>query len=297
MTILLLGKSGQVGQALHDALCQIDSVTALSRADIDLAHPNRLAMTLNSFPSTVIVNAAAYTDVDGAESEPSVARRVNSESVSVIANHAAQQGKWLIHYSTDYVFDGAGVRPWLEVDEPAPINVYGLTKYEGEVAIACSGARNLTFRTSWVHGLGKNNFVHAILKRALKGDKLKVVNDQVGAPTSAEHISQVTAAAIRTILDGGAPPSGLYHLAASGETSWFSYAQLIVREALLIGLPLITMPHEIVPITTADYVTPAARPLNSRLNTSKLTAQFGLRMPSWEDGVINTIRNYARSWQ
>jgi dTDP-4-dehydrorhamnose reductase len=294
MKILLLGKDGQVGWALRRALAPLGSVTALGRAEADLSRPDILAAVLDAHDADAIVNAAAYTAVDRAESEPALARAVNADSVAVLAAHAAARGRWLVHYSTDYVFDGSGTRPWREDDPPAPLGVYGASKREGEAAIAAAGTRHLIFRTSWVHGAHGANFVRTMLRLARERDSLSVVADQIGAPTRADLIADITAHALRQALAQGDAASGLYHLAAAGETSWHDYASLVVAEALALGTPLAAAPGRVHPIATADYPTAARRPLNSRLDTGRLVRQFGLVMPPWQDGVRRTVRDILK---
>lgn len=297
MRILVLGKDGQVGWALQRALAPLGTLISAGRAELDLAQPRVFAAALEAYDVDVIVNAAAYTAVDKAEVEPALARAVNSESVAVLAAHAAARGLWLVHYSTDYVFDGSGSRPWHEEDVPAPLSVYGATKRDGELAIVRSGARHLIFRTSWVHGGHGANFARTMLRLARERDSLRVVADQVGAPTGADLIADVTAHALRQAKGGGDAASGLYHLAAAGETTWRDYAGLIIAEALALDAPLRTALERVQPITTADYPTPAQRPLNSRLDTTKLVHQFGVVMPDWKDGVRRTVREIVRQNQ
>jgi dTDP-4-dehydrorhamnose reductase len=293
MKLLLLGKDGQVGWELQRALAPLGQLTALGHAEADFSDPLALRSVLARHHADVIVNAAAYTAVDKAEAEPELARAVNAESVAVLAEHAAAHGSWLVHYSTDYVFDGAGERPWDEDDPTDPLCVYGRTKRDGEVAIAASGARHLVFRTAWVHGGHGANFARTMLRLARERDTLRVVADQVGAPTSAELIADVTAHALRQTVSNN-HSSGLYHLAAAGETSWHDYAQFVIGEAIALGMPLAAAPDRVEPIATADYPTAARRPLNSRLDTGKLCRQFDLRMPDWREGVRRTVRELLR---
>lgn len=297
MNILLLGKDGQVGQALQRSLSPLANVIALGRSEADLSQPKKLADVLASLPAEVIVNAAAYTAVDRAESEWSSARLVNGDSVAVLAQHAAKVGAVLVHYSTDYVFDGSGTRPWTEDDVPAPINAYGRSKREGEIAVSTAGGRHLIFRTSWLHSAGGHNFPKTILELAQLRPAIRIVTDQIGAPTRADLVAEVTAAAVSAISANRVPPSGLYHLSASGETNWFEYAQLVVEEAEKLGIRLLCDRENVSAITSMDYVTPAPRPLNSRLDTTKLVRQFGLTMPHWRDGVIRTVHEIVSKWR
>lgn len=293
MKLLLLGKDGQVGRELQRALAPLGEVTALGRAEADLSRPEALRAVLEGHPADVLVNAAAYTAVDRAESEAELARAVNADSVAVLAEFAAARGSWLVHYSTDYVFDGASERPYREDDATAPLGVYGLTKRDGELAIARSGARHLIFRTCWVHGVHGANFARTMLRLARERDTLRVVADQVGAPTSAGLIADVTASALPWAMEDDRA-SGLYHLAAAGETSWHGYARLVVEEALALGVSLAATAERVVPIATADYPTAARRPANSRLDTAKLSRQFGLVMPDWREGVRRTVGELVR---
>lgn len=295
MRILLLGKNGQVGWELQRALAPLGIVTALDRRSLeyggDLAQPTALANTIQALKPDVIVNAAAYTAVDKAESDPMLARQINADSLAVIAAEADKVGAWLIHYSTDYVFNGEGNTPWQEDDIRAPLSVYGATKLAGENFITQSCKRHLIFRTSWVYGARGNNFAKTVLRLAKERDALSVINDQVGAPTGADLIADCTAHAIRTVMSSGSAqaPSlaGIYHLAASGETTWHDYAALVFKEAKTQGVALkLTSLNA---ITTAEYLTPATRPLNSRLNTEKLRTAFNLILPPWQQGVSRML--------
>lgn len=298
MKILLLGKNGQVGWELQRSLSVLGEVVALDRSGADglcgdLANPQGLAQTVRRVQPQIIVNAAAYTAVDQAESEPELARRVNAEAPGVLAQEAARLGAWLVHYSSDYVFDGSGQQPWCETDAPAPLSVYGRTKLEGEQLIAASGCRHLIFRASWVYGARGGNFAKTMLRLAQERDSLSVVDDQFGAPTGADLLADVTAQAIRHVL----PPTGhnfftqpgIYHLAAGGETSWHGYARFVLDAARQAGVALKAGPDEVSPIPTTGYPTPAQRPLNSRLDTRKLQVAFGLSLPPWQQGVARML--------
>lgn len=292
MKILLLGKDGQVGWELQRSLAPLGELLALnSRSESycgDLADLPGLARTVHDWAPDVIVNAAAYTAVDKAESERELAFRVNAEAVDVLARAAAASGTLLVHYSTDYVFPGPGVTPWREADEVAPLNVYGQSKLAGERAIRASGCKHLIFRTSWVYAARGNNFARTMLRLATERDTLGVVDDQVGAPTGAELIADVTAHALvaahhdPTLL-------GLYHLAAAGETTWFGYARFVLQQAAAAGVALKVPADAIDPLPSDAYPTPAKRPANSRLDTHKLEAAFGLRLPHWEQGVSRML--------
>ena len=288
MKILLFGKGGQVGWELQRSLAPLGSLIAL---DFDSADglcgdfTNRagLAGTVRKVRPDIIVNAAAYTAVDKAESEHELAHRINASAPGVLADEARQLGAWLVHYSTDYVFDGSGTMPWQETDATGPLSVYGETKLDGEHAVArCD--KHLIFRTSWVYAARGANFAKTMLRLAKERDQLKVINDQIGAPTGADLLADVTAHAIRTVLSQPRL-AGLYHLTAGGETSWHGYAQFVIEQARQAGLPILVKPEAIEAIPTSAYPTPAQRPLNSRLDTCKLQAAFGLSLPDWRLGV------------
>ncbi|MGL6296687.1 MAG: dTDP-4-dehydrorhamnose reductase [Plesiomonas sp.] len=286
MRILLLGKNGQVGWELQRALAPLGDIIAVDFDSTDycgdFSQPNGIAATVRSVKPDVIVNAAAHTAVDKAESEVEFARLLNATTVAVLAAEAEALGAWLIHYSTDYVFDGNGDNPWLETDVPAPLNVYGLTKLEGEQAIQAVCHKHLIFRTSWVYAARGNNFAKTMLRFGKERTTMSVINDQFGAPTSAELLADCTAHAIRTAL---AKPevAGLYHLIASGTTTWFDYADLVFAEARKQGVELAVT--QLNAVTTDEFPTPATRPHNSRLNTTRFQQTFGLVLPQWQDGV------------
>lgn len=292
MNILLLGKGGQVGWELQRSLAILGSVTALDHDSTELCGnftdlPG-LAQTVQALRPDVIVNAAAHTAVDKAESEPELAHLINAAAPAVLAEEAAKLGALLVHYSTDYVFDGSGTRPWNENDMPAPLSVYGRTKLEGEQRIQASGARHLIFRTSWVYAARGGNFAKTMLRLAQERERLTVIDDQFGAPTGAELLADVTAHAIRHVQ---AHPEalGLYHVVAGGETSWNGYARYVIdvaRKSLIAEKIVAT---EVAPVPTSAFPTPATRPHNSRLDTSKLQATFGLRLPAWESGVARML--------
>ena len=290
MKILLFGKGGQVGWELQRSLAPLGELVALEFDSTDycgdFTNLAGLAETVRKVRPDVIVNAAAHTAVDKAESEPELVRTINALAPGVLADEAERLGAWLIHYSTDYVFNGSGTTPWKETDATGPLGVYGQTKLEGEQAVArCS--RHLIFRTSWVFAARGANFAKTMLRLAKERDQLKVIADQIGAPTGAELLADVTAHAIRTVQTrpDGQMLAGLYHLVAAGETSWHGYAQLVIEEASVLGETLKVSPDRILPITTADFPTPAKRPANSRLDTTKLRTAFRLHLPDWKDGV------------
>jgi len=293
MNILLLGKNGQVGWELQRALAPLGDLTALDRhsgAGLcgDLTDLQGLADTVGKLKPDIIVNAAAHTAVDKAESEPELAYLINAQACGVLAQAAAGTGAWLVHYSTDYVFDGSGDQPWLETDETGPLGVYGNSKLAGEQQIQQSGCRHLIFRTSWVYAARGNNFVKTMLRLAQERDSLNVINDQIGAPTGAELIADVTAHAIRQALRQP-EACGVYHLAAKGETSWHDYARLVLEFAADNGIALKVQANGLGAIPTSAYPTPAKRPHNSRLSTDKLEHTFALALPNWQAGVIRML--------
>ncbi len=289
MKLLILGRDGQVGTALTQVLAPLGEIAAYGRQGADFSHPGDLEGVVTREQPDVIVNAAAYTAVDQAESEPELARLVNAEGPAVLARLAAESGAWLIHYSTDYVFDGSGTEPWTEDDPTGPLNVYGETKRAGEVAIAASGAQHLIFRTSWVHAPGGNNFIARMLSLAQSREELKVIDDQHGAPTSARLIAETTGRAIQQVASGRPIPAGIYHLAAAGETTWNGYARFAIGEAIARGVPLRTTPERVLPVPSSAFPTPARRPLNSRLSTLKLRDALAIDFPDWKTDVTGTL--------
>ncbi|OGO99651.1 MAG: dTDP-4-dehydrorhamnose reductase [Curvibacter sp. RIFCSPHIGHO2_12_FULL_63_18] len=295
MKILLLGRGGQVGWELQRSLSVLGEVVAL---DFDAAHnPDGLCGDFTDLAGLersvlqvqpdVIVNAAAHTAVDKAESEPELARTINALAPATLAQAATKIGAWLVHYSTDYVFDGSGSAPWKETDATGPLSVYGQTKLEGEQAVART-PKHLILRTSWVYATRGGNFAKTMLRLAGEREALTVINDQFGAPTSAELLADVTAHALRQ-LQGQPELAGLYHCIASGETTWHGYAQFVLGQAQALGLPLKAGPAQVAPTPTSSYPTPAKRPLNSRLDTGKLQAAFGLTLPHWQVGVARML--------
>ena len=288
MKILLFGKCGQVGWELQRSLSPLGQVLALDFDSADglcgdFSDLAGLAATVRRVAPEIIVNAAAYTAVDKAESEPERARAINALAPGVLADEAQKLGAWLAHYSTDYVFDGSGTRPWRESDATGPLSIYGKTKLEGEHAVARC-ARHLIFRTSWVYAARGANFVRTMLRLACERDQLKVIDDQIGAPTGADLLADVTAHALRSVQ---ARPdlAGLYHLAAGGETSWHGYARFVIEHARRARQPIRVTPEAVEAIPTSAYPTPAQRPLNSRLDTRKLQSTFALSLPGWQTGV------------
>ena len=293
MNILLFGKGGQVGWELQRSLSVLGTVTALDFDSTehcgDFANPAGVAETVRALRPDVIVNAAAHTAVDKAESEADFARTLNATTPGAIAQEAAKLGAWLVHYSTDYVFDGSGSRPWVETDTPGPLSVYGRTKLEGEQLVAQNCAKHLIFRTSWVYAARGGNFAKTMLRLAKERDKLTVIDDQFGAPTGAELLADVTAHAIRATLQDPAK-AGLYHAIAGGETTWHGYARFVLEMAQQAGVELKAGPDAVEAVPTSAFPTPAKRPHNSRLDTSKLQAAFGLRLPPWQEGVARMLR-------
>lgn len=291
MRILLLGKNGQVGWELQRALAPLGELIALDRNGDkelvgDLSHLDALKDTVRKIAPDVIVNAAAYTAVDRAETETNLAKVINTDAVRVLAEEAKSLNALFIHYSTDYVFSGAGEMPWKETDATAPLSVYGQTKQAAEEAILAVGGSHLIFRTSWVFSARGQNFIKTMLRLGQERQKLSVVCDQIGAPTGAELIADVTAHAIRSVVLDPAK-GGIYHLATSGETSWHGFAEYIFAAANALGMTLAV--HSVAPIPTVDYPTPATRPLNSRLDTSKISSVFGVTMPAWQNGVSRVL--------
>ena len=288
MNILLLGKNGQVGWELQRSLAVLGQVTALGHGEADFTQPQAVAQAVRALCPDVIVNAAAHTAVDKAESEPGRARLLNATTPGVLAEEAARLGAWLVHYSTDYVFDGSGDRPWTELDAPAPLSVYGATKLEGERLIQQSGCRHLILRTSWVYAARGGNFARTMLRLAQERERLTVIDDQWGAPTGADLLADVTAHAIRH-LQQRPQDGGLYHCVAGGETTWHSYAKYVVEHARQAQPAINIKATEIAPVPTGAFPTPARRPHNSRLDNARLQAAFGLRLPPWQQGVARML--------
>ena len=288
MKILVFGASGQVGQALKRCIDPSVSVRFVNRTDVDFTAFKKIESVIHDFQPTHIINAAAYTAVDQAESDSSMARVVNAEAVGIVAACAAKCDATLIHYSTDYVFDGTQTTPYKEDDQPNPVTVYGQSKLLGEKFIRESNCRFFILRTSWIISSSGNNFVKTILRLAQTNEQLKVVNDQVGAPTTANLIARWTVDLVQsdpiTICR-----NETYHLCASGEVSWFDVAVHAISYAQRLGISFRCPPDRVKAISTAEYQTQAKRPLNSRLNTSKLTHMMGKSIPAWEQGVDGTI--------
>jgi dTDP-4-dehydrorhamnose reductase len=290
--ILLLGKNGQVGWELQRSLAPLGNLVALDRHSTDhcgdLFELTELAQTLRELRPDVIVNAAAYTAVDRAETESELAHVLNALAPQVLAVEAAKLGALLVHYSTDYVFDGSGDMPWTEYDSTGPVNVYGATKLDGEKRISHHCPRHLIFRTSWVYAARGGNFAKTMLRLAQERDKLSVINDQFGAPTGADLIADVTAQAIAQLRQPSTPAdarAGIYHLVASGTTTWYDYAKHVLAQSRAVQPTLQFKATEVKAVHSSAFPTPARRPKNSRLDTSKLQANFGLSLPPWQQGV------------
>ena len=288
MKILLFGKNGQVGWELQRSLTPLGELLALDSKSQnvcgDLSNLEGIATTVRNFAPDVIVNAAAYTAVDKAETDSDLAHTVNALAPGVLAHEAKRCRAWLLHYSTDYVFDGSGERPWQEQDHTAPLNVYGKSKLAGEQAIMAADCQHLIFRTSWVYALRGNNFAKTMLRLAQERDSLSVIADQIGAPTGAELLADVSAHAITKALK--IPElGGLYHLTASGEASWHSYACFVINYAREAGLSIKVAADAIQAVPSSQFATAAARPKNSRLDTDKLQSAFNLKLPHWQTGV------------
>lgn len=292
MKFLLTGKQGQVGFELQRALAPLGEVCAVDYAECDLADASAIRTLVRSFNPNVIVNAAAYTAVDKAESDRDRAHAINAVAPGILGDEAVKLGAWVVHYSTDYVFDGAMSGSYTEDDLTNPQSVYGHTKRDGEIALQASGARHLIFRTSWVVGAHGGNFAKTILRLGAERESLNVVADQYGAPTSAALLADVTAQLVRQVQREGDDsfPFGLYHVVAGGETTWCDYARFVLSEALAAGRSLKLAPDAIRAIPSSEYPTPAKRPANSRLDTRKLRSRFGLELPDWQSGVRHILQ-------
>jgi dTDP-4-dehydrorhamnose reductase len=292
MKFLLFGKGGQVGWELQRSLAPLGELIALDvdsqQQCGDFTRLDDIAKTVRAVAPDVIVNAAAYTAVDKAESEPEQVRTINALAPGILARESRKLGSWLIHYSTDYVFDGSGSKPWVETDPTGPVSIYGSTKLEGEEAIRASGCHHLIFRTSWVYAARGGNFAKTMLRLAQERKRLTVIDDQIGAPTGADLLADVTAHAIRTALQKP-ELSGLYHLVAGGETSWHGYACFVLNLARQAGIELKVAAENVIPVPTSAFPLPARRPLNSRLDARNLQTTFDVHLPLWRTGVARML--------
>ena len=284
---LVLGANGQIGRALQTTLATKDAVTFWGRDEADLSDISRLKSSLDAMQPTAIINAAAYTAVDKAEEEAELAHRINAEAVEVLAGYAKNRDIPLVHYSTDYVFDGSGDRPRTEDAPTGPLSVYGESKLAGEQAITQSGCDHLIFRTSWVYDATGKNFLNTMLHLGAERESLNVVNDQIGAPSFAGHLAEATVTCLEKTIKADAFPSGIYHLCNAGETSWHGFAEAIFELAKETGFELAI--EQLSPIPTSAYPTPATRPLNSRLSMEKLQRVFDLAMPHWREGLADCM--------
>jgi dTDP-4-dehydrorhamnose reductase len=292
MKILITGKNGQVGFELQRALAPLGDTVAVDRTECDLGDADAIRALVRKVMPNVIVNAAAYTAVDKAESDQATAAAVNTQAPRVLGEEAARSGALIVHFSTDYVFSGSKDGSYAEEDLPDPQSVYGRTKLEGELALARANARHLILRTSWVVAAHGGNFAKTMLRLAAERERLTVVADQFGAPTSAALLADLTAQLIRQYQrEGGESfPYGTYHVAGSGETNWCDYARFVIGEARAAGIDLKATPEGVTPLTTAEYPTPAKRPANSRLNTLRFRTIFGLQLPDWKHGVRHALQ-------
>lgn len=292
MRILLTGSNGQVGFELQRSLAVLGEVVAVDQQHCDLANPEAIRRLVAEIEPQIVVNPAAYTAVDKAESEPDLAQAINGTAPGIFGEEMAKRNGLVVHYSTDYVFDGSKQGAYTEDDVPNPQSVYGKTKRAGEIALQQSGARHLIFRTSWVFGAHGGNFAKTMLRLAAEREALSVVADQFGAPTSAALLADVTAQAVARYLREPADsfPFGLYHLVAGEVTSWHGYAQTVIAAAIAAGKPMKVAPEQVKAITTAEYPVPAPRPANSRLDTRRLQQAFGLRLPPWQEGLAHVLQ-------
>ncbi|WP_085920311.1 dTDP-4-dehydrorhamnose reductase [Halomonas sp. CSM-2] len=290
MNILLTGANGQVGFELQRQLCLLGEVSAPTRQALDLANPQAVSQWLEQHQPDLIVNAAAYTAVDKAEEEPELARRLNAELPSQLADYAVRQGITLVHYSTDYVYPGNGETRWQEESPTGPLSVYGQTKLEGDQAVQASGCEHLIFRTSWVYSARSNNFMKTMLRLGRERDALTIVNDQIGAPTPARLIAQVTQMALAKRM-----AAGIYHLAPRGETSWHGFACDIFQQAKAQGLEMAVDHARVSGIPSSEYPTPASRPLNSRLCLKKLESVLDIQLPHWQSQLALTLSEHLAS--
>lgn len=290
MKIVLFGRHGQLARALQRTLAPLGELQVFGSDEADFRQPDQLVALLRAARPQVVVNAAAYNAVDRAEREPDVATAINAAAPGVLAREAAALGGWFVHYGSDYVFNGAGDRPWHEDDVPGPLSVYGHSKWAGEQQVLASGGRHLVFRTSWLHAPDGECFPRTVLRLAAERERLEVVDDQVGSPTAADLVAEVSAQALRVALQRPAV-AGLYHLAAAGQVSRYACAAFVLDWARVHGrLPRAAT---LVPVSTRADANLARRPLNSRLDTRKLRETFGIALPPWQDGVVRTLGESA----
>lgn len=299
MKILIIGKTGQVSWELQRSIGLLGTVHCVGRPEVDLGNPHSLRAILRRVAPDLLINAAAYTAVDQAESEPQVAMSINAEAPAVMAEEMKHLGGLLVHYSTDFVYDGAGASPYLESDPTAPLNAYGAAKLAGDGAVAAVGGAYLIFRTSWVYGVRGRNFLRTILRLAESGKPLRIVDDQTGSPTWSRDIaaatvhvvtqlSQTAADGSRRLSPAAGERSGIYHVSSNGYVTWCGFASAILQEWLRLGLSKGIVP-ELIPISTRDYPTPAPRPRNSRLCNEKLRTTFGISLPHWRDSLSKVM--------
>ncbi|WP_372372777.1 dTDP-4-dehydrorhamnose reductase [Vreelandella venusta] len=305
MNIFITGGNGQVGFELQRQFAPFGTILAPTRQELDLTNAEAVNVYLEKHQPGLILNAAAYTAVDKAESEPEQARHLNAKLPAQLADYAAMQGLPLVHYSTDYVYPGNGEKPWQEDSPTGPLSIYGQTKLEGDDAVVSSGAKCLIFRTSWVYAARGNNFMKTMLRLGRERDALNIVSDQIGAPTPARLIAQITALACTNHHSPSTAyhslltiniPQGIYHLAPRGETSWHGFASEIFKTARGLGEELAIAPEGVAGISTAEYPTPAKRPLNSRMALSKLENSLGITMPTWQSQLVLTLKEHLDSF-
>lgn len=298
MNILITGKNGQVGQSLVRTFAPHYNITAVGREDLDLSHVSSILPKLAAFRPNVIINAAAYTGVDQAETEQQMAFAVNHLAVAQMAEYCRMSNAVLIHYSTDYVFDGKKDGQYLETDKTNPLSIYGQSKRLGEEALRDSGSRHMIFRTSWVYSGPGKNFANTILKLAAERDQLSVVNDQVGCPTHADTIANITMRCLSHYSSSEeiarTQMNGLYHLTEKGTTTWFEFARYLISGAIARGTELACRPDRVEPISTSKFGAPAQRPLNSSLDCSRLCEQFDLALLSWQDAAEKFLDDWVK---
>jgi len=298
MKLLLFGSNGQVGWELQRTIATLGKLKACDRNTVDFIDLEKLRKLIRDYKPDVIVNAAAYTNVDEAESDEESAFQINSEAVDLLAKEAKVLDAWLIHYSTDYVFDGEKMSPYREEDETNPLSIYGKTKLQGEEAIKKSKCKYIIFRTSWLYGAHGKNFFKTIIKLAKERDELRIVSNQIGAPTSAELVADVTSLCLYRIAQNSFSSkkiSGIYHLTSTGKASWYDFAKYVIIEAKKSGGIFLTNPENIIAINASEYVLPAKRPANSLLDTQKLCKTFNLQLPVWKIHADRVIRKlYSR---